>query len=263
MVCCSFVPWSLDQQVEILNAATGWSYSIHEVYELGQRIATLGRIFNMREGMTAADDVMPKRMFEPTPTGGLKDGGIDKTQMDAAVKTFYGMMGWDEVTGVPTNGQTRLHLPGEGAVDGQQVGNLHPIGVRGWRSTRRCSRSRIGIDVEEGGCVCARRCIGSRTPARTADTRDRRRALSCGPAPRRRKVWRPDVHPDGSSRSDCRRPDLPSHVLLLPETPTRDRCDAGRHAQFHVDNGITDRHWLHGSHHEFHDPRLPYADRYP
>jgi aldehyde:ferredoxin oxidoreductase len=105
MVCCSFVPWSLDQQVEILNAATGWSYSIHEVYELGQRIATLGRIFNMREGMTAADDVMPKRMFEPTPTGGLKDGGIDKTQMDAAVKTFYGMMGWDEVTGVPTNGK--------------------------------------------------------------------------------------------------------------------------------------------------------------
>ena len=94
-----------DQQVEILNAATGRSYSIHEVYELGQRIATLGRIFNMREGMTAADDVMPKRMFEPTPTGGLKDGGIDKTQMDAAVKTFYGMMGWDEVTGVPTNGK--------------------------------------------------------------------------------------------------------------------------------------------------------------
>lgn len=105
-VACSFVPWTIEQQVEIIRAVTGWSYSVHEALQLGQRVATLGRIFNMREGITTADDSLPDRMFEGTPTGGLKDGGIDREKMQNAIGLFYGMMGWDEQTGVPT----RAHL---------------------------------------------------------------------------------------------------------------------------------------------------------
>ena len=102
LVCCSFVPWTLEQQVEILRAVTGWSFTTYEALKLGERVATLGRAFNLREGLTAAQDTLPKRLFEPTRAGGLKDGGIDVEQMQNAIHMFYGMMGWDSQTGIPT-----------------------------------------------------------------------------------------------------------------------------------------------------------------
>lgn len=101
LVCCQFVPWTLEQQVEILRAVTGWSYTTYEALKLGERVATLGRMFNLREGITAAQDTLPKRLFKGTPTGGLKDGGVDPEKMKHAVQTFYGMMGWDSETGIP------------------------------------------------------------------------------------------------------------------------------------------------------------------
>ncbi len=102
LVCCSFVPWTLEQQVEILRAVTGWSFTTYEALKLGERVATLGRVFNLREGLTAAQDTLPKRLFKPTRAGGLKDGGIDPEQMQDAIHMFYGMMGWDSETGIPT-----------------------------------------------------------------------------------------------------------------------------------------------------------------
>ena len=41
-------------------------------------------------------------VFQPTQKGGLKDGGIDPEKMQDAIRMFYGVMGWDEQTGVPT-----------------------------------------------------------------------------------------------------------------------------------------------------------------
>ncbi|MDP7514291.1 MAG: aldehyde ferredoxin oxidoreductase family protein [Dehalococcoidia bacterium] len=101
-IACSFVPWTFSQLIEIISAATGWSYTGHEAQQLGQRIATLGRIFNLREGIDATRDELPKRFFNGTETGGLVGGGIDKAKMDEAIHNMYAMMGWDEQTGVPT-----------------------------------------------------------------------------------------------------------------------------------------------------------------
>lgn len=104
-VCCKFVPWSIDQMAEIVRAVTGWSYTTYEALRLGERVATLGRVFNIREGITSAQDNLPKRMFGPTRAGALKDGGIDPEKFRRAIHTFYGIMGWDEETGVPTHGK--------------------------------------------------------------------------------------------------------------------------------------------------------------
>lgn len=105
VVCCQFVPWSVDELAEIVRAVTGWSYTTHEAVKLGERVATLGRLFNLREGITSAHDNLPKRMFGPTRAGALKNGGIDPEKFGHAVRTFYAMMGWDEETGVPTRGK--------------------------------------------------------------------------------------------------------------------------------------------------------------
>jgi len=103
LVCCSMLPWTVSQHAEIVRALTGWSYTVHEAVQLGERVATLGRVFNLSEGLTTADDTLPKRMFRPTRRGALKDGGIDPARMRDAIRMFYGVMGWDEETGIPTS----------------------------------------------------------------------------------------------------------------------------------------------------------------
>ena len=105
LVCCQFVPWTIDQQVEIVRAATGWSYTTHEALKQGERVATLGRIYNLREGIDSSQDSLPKRMFKGTKAGALRNGGLDPAKMQEALRMFYGMMGWDEETGVPTHGK--------------------------------------------------------------------------------------------------------------------------------------------------------------
>jgi len=103
LVCCSMLPWTIWQHAEIVRALTGWYYTTREALQTGERVATLGRIFNLREGLTTADDTLPKRMFEPTQKGGLKNGGIDREKMQKAIGMFYGAMGWNEQTGIPTD----------------------------------------------------------------------------------------------------------------------------------------------------------------
>ncbi|MDP3062744.1 MAG: aldehyde ferredoxin oxidoreductase C-terminal domain-containing protein, partial [Chloroflexota bacterium] len=101
LVSCQFVPWRINQQAEIVSAVTGWNYTVYEALKLGERVAALGRIYNLREGITSAQDSLPKRMFGPTKKGGLAKGGIDPAKMQRAINSFYEMMGWDGATGVP------------------------------------------------------------------------------------------------------------------------------------------------------------------
>ena len=101
LVMCHFVPWTLRQQVDMLRALTGWDYTDFEAMRQGERVATMSRVFNLREGLTAADDQLPQRFFSPAPRGALKDKAIDPEAMARATRTFYVLMGWDPVTGVP------------------------------------------------------------------------------------------------------------------------------------------------------------------
>lgn len=102
LVTCNFVPWTLRQQVDMVRALTGWDYTDFEAMRQGERVATMARMFNLREGMTAADDQLPKRFFASTPRGALKGTAIEPEAMKRAQRTFYVLMGWDPVTGVPT-----------------------------------------------------------------------------------------------------------------------------------------------------------------
>jgi len=38
---------------------------------IGERVLTTMRLFNLREGLTTADDVLPERFFEPKADGRL------------------------------------------------------------------------------------------------------------------------------------------------------------------------------------------------
>ena len=114
LVMCHFVPWTLRQQVDLLRALTGWDYTDFEALRQGERVATMARVFNLREGLTAADDQLPERFFSPTPPGALKGTAVDPDAFSRAKRTFYILMGWDPVTGVPM--QEKLEELGVGWV---------------------------------------------------------------------------------------------------------------------------------------------------
>lgn len=101
LVQCHFVPWTLHQQVDLLRALTGWDYTDFEAIRQGERVVAMCRMFNLREGLGAADDELPRRFSSPPPRGALKDTAIDPQAMRRARATFYELMGWDAATGVP------------------------------------------------------------------------------------------------------------------------------------------------------------------
>jgi aldehyde:ferredoxin oxidoreductase len=104
---CMFVPWTLDEKVEMVRAATGWDVTAFELAKVGERALTLARLFNMREGFSVEDDRLAERSHQPTTSGALADAGIDREELRQAVRTYYGVMGWDEDSGVPLSG--KLH----------------------------------------------------------------------------------------------------------------------------------------------------------
>ena len=100
---CLFLPYDHRQVVEIVRAVTGWNTSLWELMKAGERIATLARVYNLREGLTATDDRLPKRFFTPPTAGPLHEDevAIDPQALEEAKRLYYQMMGWDAETGVP------------------------------------------------------------------------------------------------------------------------------------------------------------------
>jgi len=103
---CIFPGWSKSDLAEMIQAATGFDVTVFELFKVGERALNLARVYNMREGLTAADDTLCERSFAPTQAGALAEGGIDRDELRNAMQLWYGMAGWDE-EGIPTRG--KLH----------------------------------------------------------------------------------------------------------------------------------------------------------
>jgi len=100
LVLCHFLPYTYGQIADLTAAVTGWDTSVMEQLRIAERILTMCRLFNVREGFTSADDTLPARFFEPTRGGALSDKPLDFEEMDKAKRYYYHLMGWSE-DGVP------------------------------------------------------------------------------------------------------------------------------------------------------------------
>lgn len=102
-VFCAVHAPKWDEFSKLIRLATGMEFSKSQLMEIGERIYTLERLFNLREGFTRKDDALPERYFkEPTPIGLpiAKGKKIDRQQFDRMLDEYYALHDWDR-DGVP------------------------------------------------------------------------------------------------------------------------------------------------------------------
>jgi len=101
-VLCCFPGFgmSLKELCQLVNAATGFDYASIKEFELvGERISTLCRLFNVREGFTRQADTLPPRNLSQPMNGGPASG--QTVQLDHMLDEYYALMGWD-ANGIPS-----------------------------------------------------------------------------------------------------------------------------------------------------------------
>ncbi len=103
---CLFSSFAYDENtvLKMVNAATGFGYSMGKFLEIGERIDNLTRAFNVREGFGRADDSLPARCLEEPHRSGPCEGMV--VRLDEMLDEYYELCGWDG-DGVPTFGKLR------------------------------------------------------------------------------------------------------------------------------------------------------------
>ena len=104
LVACWFVRGAIGAElyVRMVNAATGMEMTAKEFIKVGERIWNLVRLFNAREGFTARDDTLPKRMLtEPLPSGVARGKKLTQVMLSRMLDEYYELRGWDKRKGIP------------------------------------------------------------------------------------------------------------------------------------------------------------------
>ena len=100
--------FGVNDLVDMLEICTGAGFTAENVLLAGERIWNMERLFNLKAGLTKADDTLPPRFLkEPMPEGPAK--GL-VSQLDIMLPQYYEIRGWTP-EGVPTSGKlTELGL---------------------------------------------------------------------------------------------------------------------------------------------------------
>jgi aldehyde:ferredoxin oxidoreductase len=106
-VLCCFPGYGMNikELWQLADAGTGFEYaSAREFEQVGERISTLCRLFNVREGFDRRQDTLPARNLSQPLGDGPARGQV--VELDRMLDEYYQRMGWDE-NGIPT--QKRIH----------------------------------------------------------------------------------------------------------------------------------------------------------
>lgn len=99
---CRFVFLGYKYYAKLLSALTGWKISGDYLIEVVDRVYTLTRAFNAREGFRRKDDYLPKRMLdEPIPSGPAKGCVVKSDHLKRMIDEYYRLWGWNQKTGIP------------------------------------------------------------------------------------------------------------------------------------------------------------------
>lgn len=100
---CKFMGLCLDsaEWVELVKYCLGRPFDYKDLIKTGEITYNLARVFSIREGISRADDTLPRRLLEhPLPEGPAK--GKVNENLQNMLDRYYELRGWDKVSGHPT-----------------------------------------------------------------------------------------------------------------------------------------------------------------
>lgn len=100
---CKFMGFCVasDEWVKLVEHCLGREFTYDDLVKVGERAYNLARVFNVREGVTRADDNLPPRLLEEPLPEGPAAGKVNENLPEMLDK-YYELRGWDKSTGKPT-----------------------------------------------------------------------------------------------------------------------------------------------------------------
>jgi aldehyde:ferredoxin oxidoreductase len=101
MIICKFLRKCFtdfySEGAELLSKVTGWDCTGNELRRIGQRIHTLKKLFNIREGWRTEDDWLPPRLLvDALPTGVGRGTSLTPAELNEMIHSYYQARGWDD-----------------------------------------------------------------------------------------------------------------------------------------------------------------------
>jgi aldehyde:ferredoxin oxidoreductase len=106
MIVCKFLRKCFtdfySEAANLLDKVTGWPFSGAELRRVGERVCTLKKLFNIREGWQPEDDWLPPRLLsEPLPTGVARGASLTPSELREMIQGYYRAREWDEDGFIP------------------------------------------------------------------------------------------------------------------------------------------------------------------
>jgi len=84
------------ESAELLARVTGWPVTAEELRQTARRIVTAKKLFNIREGWSAAEDTLPRRFLSQGLPDGVSAGAILPTErLQEMIQAYYAARSWD------------------------------------------------------------------------------------------------------------------------------------------------------------------------
>ena len=98
----AFAVTALQRTADTMKALTGLEFTPDSVYEVGERVNNLARVFNVLSGLGREEDHFPERLLtEPVQDGESKGQFISREEQVMMLDEYYEARGWTR-EGVPT-----------------------------------------------------------------------------------------------------------------------------------------------------------------
>jgi aldehyde:ferredoxin oxidoreductase len=100
------------ESAALLRPVTGWDVTGDELRALAQRVVTVKKLYNQREGWTAAEDTLPRRFLsEGLPING-DEAQLPRERLQEMIQAYYSARGWEPDGQVSLKQTEELELRG-------------------------------------------------------------------------------------------------------------------------------------------------------
>ena len=102
--------WSLDNMAPQMDAACEGDWTVERLLEAGERIWNLERDYNMRAGLTGADDNLPERLLKEASKAAPTEGQV--CNLHEMLPEYYQLRGWTDDGRLTEEVRQKFSLPG-------------------------------------------------------------------------------------------------------------------------------------------------------